>query len=621
MRLRRWLPGLLFSTLVLAAAVGLVSTRDRPPPPADAASAGQAAPGARAGAAVPRRWRRVDTGPLLTARRLAALAVTPEEQELAHHAESLADHAVDLAFADALRQAADETPEQTPELKALAGTKAKAQAAVAADEARIKKLGEQLARTSGDAQARLQDQLEVARAQQELDRDEQDMAAEALERAGGDPQAQIKRLKAIHDAAQEDPRPARAPAAEAAGAATSGESVAALLRNWNALRGKRAQLAEAEQDAKDRVQRQTKRRAVLAQHLQEAEQAREAAKRSAAGFAQGATGAGSGDASKQEASSTVQALRQFTDDERRMTTIGRRIQDQEALSQVYAGWGALVHGYARAALHRLLGGLLSIALVLLATFLAIRLVDRLYEGAAREQERTGTLRTVVKFAVQVLGGLVILFIVIGVPGQATTILGLAGAGLTVAMKDFIVAFFGWFVLMSKHGIRVGDWVEIKGVGGEVAEIGLFHTVLLETGAWIDAGHPTGRRVSFVNSFAIEGHYFNFSTSGQWMWDDLRLVVPAGQDPYPILDGVQKLVERETTVNGRLAEQEWRTSSGYRVKTFSAVPGFTVVPTAAGVEIHVRYITRAPERHEARRRLYQEVVALLHRKPGEETMTA
>ena len=522
---------------------------------------------------------------------------------------------MDLAFADALRQAADETAEQTPELKALAEAKQKAQASVAVDEARIKKLTEQLAVARDDAQARVQDQIEVARAQQELDHDELDMAAEALERAGGDPQAQIKRLKAIHDAAQQDIRPTASLApAEAAATATPGESLVGRLRAWNALRAKRAQIAEAEQDAKDRVQRQTKRRAAIAQRIQEAEQAREAAKRSAAGFARRA--AGMSEASKEDARATVQALKQFTDDQRRVTTIGRRIQDQEALSQVYAQWGALADGHARAALHRLLWGLLSIAVVLLATFLAMRLVDHLYEGMAREQLRAGTLRTVVKFAVQVVGALVILFIVIGVPGQATTILGLAGAGLTVAMKDFIVAFFGWFVLMSKNGIRVGDWVEIEGVGGEVAEIGLFHTVLLETGAWIDAGHPTGRRVSFVNSFAIEGHYFNFSTSGQWMWDELRLLVPAGQDPYPILDGVQKLVEHETDANAKLAEKEWRTSSGYRVKTFSAVPGLTVVPSASGVEIHVRYITRAPERHEARRRLYREVVALLHGKYGQ-----
>ncbi len=203
------------------------------------------------------------------------------------------------------------------------------------------------------------------------------------------------------------------------------------------------------------------------------------------------------------------------------------------------------------------------------------------------------------------------------PGEATTIVGLAGAGLTVAMKDFIVAFFGWFVLMGRNGIRVGDWVEIEGVGGEVAEIGLLHTVLLETGSWTDAGHPTGRRVSFVNSFAIEGHFFNFSTSGQWMWDELQVLVPPGKDPYPIIDGVQQLVERETEANAKQAEQEWRkTTSRYRVRTFSAVPGVNVVPTGGGVELDVRFITRAYERHDTRRRINQAVVELMHGKRDE-----
>jgi small-conductance mechanosensitive channel len=612
MKVRRWIPGVLFLAMALVAAAGLVATRDRPPPSPEGASADQTGRAAQAAPSAPRRWRRVDTGPLLTARRLATLAVTPEERELAHQAESLADHAVDLAFADAFRQAADETPEQTPALKALAEAKRKAQAAVATDDARIHALAARAA--SGEAQLRLQDQLDVARAQRELDQDELDMAAEALERAGGDPQAQIKRLKAIHDDARKEVPTAIAAAAPEAGAATT--SSASLVGRWQAwvkVREKRAQLAAAERDAKDRVERQTNRRATIARRIHEAEQAREAARRSASSFAQDAPAVG--DSSKEQAQAAVQTLKQLSEDERRLTTIGRRIQDQEALSQVYASWGALVDGHARKALHHVLEASLLIAVVLLATFLGTRLVHHLYEGVSREQLRAGTLRTVVKFAVQVVGALVILFIVVGVPGQVTTILGLAGAGLTVAMKDFIVAFFGWFVLMSRNGIRVGDWVEIEGVGGEVVEIGLFHTVLLETGAWIDAGHPTGRRVSFVNSFAIEGHYFNFSSSGQWMWDELQLLVPPGQDPYPVLDGVQQLVERETAANARLAEQEWRTSSGYRVKTFSAVPGFTMVPTASGIEIRVRYVTRAPERHEARRRLYREVVALLHGKHG------
>jgi len=141
---------------------------------------------------------------------------------------------------------------------------------------------------------------------------------------------------------------------------------------------------------------------------------------------------------------------------------------------------------------------------------------------------------------------------------------------------------------------------------------LLKTVLLETGSWTDAGHPTGRRVSFVNSFAIEGHFFNFTTSGQWMWDEIQVLIPPSQDPYPIIDSIQKLVEKETQLNAGKAEAEWKQATAkYRVQALSAVPGINVVPTAAGIEVHVRYITRANERHEARKRMYEAVVAMMH----------
>jgi small-conductance mechanosensitive channel len=194
------------------------------------------------------------------------------------------------------------------------------------------------------------------------------------------------------------------------------------------------------------------------------------------------------------------------------------------------------------------------------------------------------------------------------------VLALAGAGLTVAMKDFIVGFFGWFVLMGKNGIRHGDWVEINGVSGEVVEIGLFHTVVLETGNWNDAGHPTGRRVTFVNSYAIEGHYFNFSTSGQWLWDELVLALPVDQDPYPVATEIQKIVTAETEANAHLAEQEWgNLGSAHGIRPFSAGPAISVRPSGLGFEIAVRYVTRANERHQQRAKLYLSIVELLRRK--------
>jgi small-conductance mechanosensitive channel len=207
--------------------------------------------------------------------------------------------------------------------------------------------------------------------------------------------------------------------------------------------------------------------------------------------------------------------------------------------------------------------------------------------------------------------LLILLVTFGVPGQLGTFLGLATAGLTVALKDFIVGFLGWFVLMGKNGIRLGDWVEIRGVTGEVIELGMFHTVLLETGNWTDTGHPTGRRVTFTNSFAIEGHYFNFSTSGQWLWDELQVVLPAGQNPYPIIDAIQKKVTEATTETAKQAEQEWQRAARSRgMSSLTAAPAINVKPVIGGIEIGVRYITRANERYQLRAKLYQAAVDLL-----------
>jgi small-conductance mechanosensitive channel len=168
--------------------------------------------------------------------------------------------------------------------------------------------------------------------------------------------------------------------------------------------------------------------------------------------------------------------------------------------------------------------------------------------------------------------------------------------------------------MRKDGIRLGDWVEINGVSGEVVEIGLFQTVLLETGNWNESGHPTGRRVTFVNSYAIEGHYFNFSTAGQWLWDELQIALPADQDPQPVVEEIQKIVTKETEANTHLAEQEWaRLGIIHGVQSLSAVPTISIRPANLGFEILVRYVTRANERYQQRSKLYYEIVELLRRK--------
>lgn len=601
MKSRAWIPALLLLLLGGATSTGLWLTREALPGAEEAQASTKAK---KAGTAPPKRS--VDQRPLQTAQRLARLATTPEELAYARQAERLANHDVDLAFAEALRQAVENVPTSTPELKALQAEKAKAEQAVAEGEKNLKRLQALLPKASGSAQDRIEDQIEIAKAQLELDQDELEEASEDLERTGGDPQAEIRRLKAAREAL--DPEAQPIPNVGTPTLVLPSHSLFAQLRTWDTQRRKHTQLIKAQQEAQAKVQRLSQRQEALAKKAKVDKEVRAELKQMAREVSQSDT------ASKDDAETARETMRFFAQEQRKLTALMKHNQDQRELGEIYGAWANLVEGYQRTALHALLRTLLVILGVMGAVFLLNRLADVLITRRAKENLRAGTHRTLVSILLRGLGTIVIILVVVGVPAQTTTVLGLMGAGLTVALKDFIVAFFGWFVLMGRNGIRVGDWVEIKGVGGEVVEIGLLRTVILETGSWSDSGHPTGRRVAFVNSFAMEGHYFNFSTAGQWMWDEFKVLIPLGQDPYPILEGVQKLVEAETQANAEVAEKEWReTTSRYRVRAFSTTPGIQVVPTAMGMEIRARYITRAFQRHETRRSLYRAVVELMHGK--------
>src|SRR5262249_50819937 len=114
----------------------------------------------------------------------------------------------------------------------------------------------------------------------------------------------------------------------------------------------------------------------------------------------------------------------------------------------------------------------------------------------------------------------------------------------------------------------------------------------------------------VNSFAIQGHYFNFSTSGQWLWDEIQVQVGAGVDPYDVAEAIQKIAAKEFEGNAGVAEQEWRrVVPFYATQTFSTQPTVSVRPAGSSVNVVLRYLSRASERQATRARLYRVLIEL------------
>jgi small-conductance mechanosensitive channel len=552
----------------------------------------------------------VDQSPLLTARKLAVLASTPEQKRLADETLRIADHEVDLAFADALRNATQHPVPPSPQTKQLAARLDESRQHLKADQDRGDQLKKKLASASDHDHDSIQQQLDLTQAQLELDQDEVDDAQQDLSRAGGDPRSRIQHLLDDHEAADHQTTVnnssvvATVPDASAANLLSQFTAWRALRQNEDLLDAARRQsltAASALSKAHDQLESRLEGEKVSNQELRQP------------GASHDSNTPLNG-TDKEQSSIALTSLRRLSEDQKNLADLDKRVEDHQELAQGYASWIAIVAADRRIAMHGMIQSALWILLIVLLTYLISRAVEQFLVDATPEKRRLRTVRTIVRFAMQAVALLLILMVLFGTPNQTPTILGLAGAGLTVAMKDFIVAFFGWFVLMGRNGLRVGDWVEINGVVGEVSEIGLLRTVLFETGNWNDAGHPTGRKVAFVNSFAIEGHFFNFSTTGQWLWDELQVLVPANENPYPLIDAIQKLVTDETAAGARAAEEEWRRATNHqRLASVSAAPAINVRPTSSGVQVLVRYITGAHERYEMRSRLYQAIVDLLHRK--------
>ena len=564
----------------------------------------------------------VDQTPFKTAQQLAKLADSPEEQELAKETLRISDYELDQSFALALQDAEAHPPALSAEAKTIQLRLQKNQRLQQALQSQVAQLTAQIAKSTGARKADLQDQLDLAKASLDVADNDVEDANRDLTDAGGNQRDRIAKLKQAHeDADKSRKKPDEIfpqPAPEKPG-------LIHHFQTWSALDNKKTLLQRAKSEADTLVASLTSQHDALAARIDaEKQKSPDLAAHSRLAAADSSADPAAADAliasitgnisksrTADEKNAALATTKAITLDQKNLAGFDKRVDNEKELSQDYAQWIAMVSARQSAVFRKIL---IAVSIVLVIALIGLFFntwLDKVLGQIKVDRRQLQTLRTTASVSVQVVAVLFVLLVIFGLPGNLGTFIGLATAGLTVALKDFIVGFIGWFVLMGKNGIRLGDWVEINGVTGEVVEIGLFHTVLLETGNWTDSGHPTGRRVTFTNSYAIEGHYFNFSTSGQWLWDELQVVLPTGDDPYPLIEAIQKRVLDATKEHAEQAAMELKSAAGNRdIGAFSAEPSVNLRPVIGGIELSVRYITQANQRSQLRNKLNQAAVEVL-----------
>ncbi|MBS0399341.1 MAG: mechanosensitive ion channel, partial [Proteobacteria bacterium] len=278
-----------------------------------------------------------------------------------------------------------------------------------------------------------------------------------------------------------------------------------------------------------------------------------------------------------------------------------------------ASWRTALQGQYRAAIKALAVRTGVLALILAGVFILAEIWRRAVFRYAQEVRRRTQLllvRRIVLWAV--------VLIIVGTTfaselGSLMTFAGLITAGLAVAMQSILVSVVGYFFLIGKYGIRVGDRVQIGNVTGEVIELGLVRMHLMEMN---DRGvlGPTGRVVGFANSivFQATGGLFKQIPGVNIAWHETTLRLPAGCDAQAVktrmLEAIGRILQEYRVEIDRQTREIRRTTSSEAATDIQ--PQVQLKFSTEGVDAHVRYPVQLSRAAEIDERVSRELLAVL-----------
>ena len=236
----------------------------------------------------------------------------------------------------------------------------------------------------------------------------------------------------------------------------------------------------------------------------------------------------------------------------------------------------------------------------LLTFLIIRLINR---GMSDLKKRYSARKYTIYIAT-FLSLVVIVFIWIKRVTSITTLIGFLGAGLTLALHQPISSIAGWMLILIRRPFEVGDRIEIGNVKGDVIDIRLFYTSILEIGNWVEADQSTGRIIHIPNNKVFTEMIINFTQGFKYIWNEIKITITYESDWRKACDIILDVASEGSVDLGETVRKEiQRLSKKYMIHYEKLTPFVWTKIADFGVELTLRYLTDA-----RRRRSTQDIIS-------------
>lgn len=174
--------------------------------------------------------------------------------------------------------------------------------------------------------------------------------------------------------------------------------------------------------------------------------------------------------------------------------------------------------------------------------------------------------------------------------------GLFAAGVAIALQDIFKNFAGAVSIFLSGIYQVGDRIEIDNKYGDVIDIGLFYTSLIELREWVDGDQTTGRITLLPNGKVLSSFVHNYTKDHSFIWDEISIPVTHNSDWKEATDLIQKIVKKETEKITEYADQEIsHLEEKYYLSKRNIEPAIFVTLTDNWIMLNARYVVDAKER--------------------------
>jgi small-conductance mechanosensitive channel len=214
----------------------------------------------------------------------------------------------------------------------------------------------------------------------------------------------------------------------------------------------------------------------------------------------------------------------------------------------------------------------------------------------------------VRNAVFLAGASVILLIWLGFGSNFTVAMGILGAGIAFASQETIGSFAGYLNIVTGNLYRIGDRVRLGDVTGDVLDISMLRTTVMEIGEWVKAEQYTGRVVTIANRAVFSDPVFNYTQHWDYLWDEITIPITYDSDWRQAREIMLDHAEEYTAHLQEEAQARLqRLMKRYPVHEQSVQPRLYIVMTDNWIELTLRYVVEVRERRNVMGRLHNELL--------------